>query len=238
MPQIGVPRVRLPKSGFFRTLPAAQRNPPTPVYWRRMSPIWFPGMVHADDIDRTRSRRRGWWIAIVATVVATILLLRVQGRLWICSCGEIYLWVNEIQSAHNSQHLADPYSLTHVLHGVAFFWLLALVARRLDGRWSLTVALILESLWEVVENSNYVIERYRETTIALGYEGDTILNAISDIGMAAAGFVISQRIGVLRSIALFVVIEFALALWIRDGLLLNILMLLYPIDAVRVWQAG
>jgi hypothetical protein len=195
-------------------------------------------MVHADDIRDRRSGGFWWWLTIVLGMLATIVVLRIMGRLWICSCGDIYLWVGEVQSAHNSQHILDPYSLTHVLHGVGFFWLLSLVAGRLDHRWSFVAAMLLEYLWEIVENSNYVIQRYRDATIALGYEGDTILNATSDIVMCGGGFLLARRLGVLYSIVLFLAVELVLGLWIRDGLLLNILMLLYPIEAVRVWQGG
>jgi len=201
-----------------------------------MTPIWFPGMIHADDVAARRSPRIWPWIAAILSVTA--VALRVEGRLWICSCGQVYLWAGDIYTAHNSQHLADPYSFTHVLHGIAFYWLLVLLVRRIDWKWRLTTTVALEGLWEVVENSTYVIERYRDATIALGYEGDTIVNSLSDVGMCVAGFLLCRRFGWMASVAAVVVVEAGLALWIRDGLLLNILMLLYPIEAVRVWQGG
>lgn len=201
-----------------------------------MTPIWFPGMVHADEVAARRSPRAWPWI--IAILVATAVVLRIQGRLWICSCGQIYLWAGDIDTAHNSQHLADPYTFTHILHGIGFYWLLLFFFPRLDWNWRLTTAVALECLWELVENSTYVIERYRKATIALGYEGDTIVNSLSDVGMCAVGFLLCRRVGWMGSVGVFLAVEVLLALWIRDGLLLNILMLIYPIEAVRVWQGG
>jgi hypothetical protein len=183
--------------------------------------------------------RRNWiWPALIGILALTAVLLATQGRLWACSCGRIDLWAGDIWSSDNSQHIADPYSFTHVLHGVAFAGVLALVSRRvrLPVTVQFIVAMLLESLWEVVENSAAVIERYRATTSSLGYTGDTVVNAISDIVMCAFGFWLARRIGWKWSLALFVVTELVLVLWIKDSLLLNILMLLSPVEAIRQWQ--
>ena len=183
--------------------------------------------------------KENWpYLAVAAVLVITAFVLRSQGRLWSCSCGRILLWSGNIWSSDNSQHLFDPYSFTHLLHGFAFCWLLTWCAPRLAPVWRFSLAVIVESLWEVVENSDFVIRRYREATMALGYEGDTIINSLGDILLCAAGFAFAQQIGFRRSLAIFAVTEAVLLLWIRDSLILNIVMLIYPIDAIRTWQTG
>ncbi len=186
------------------------------------------------------SRQRRLWLSavIVVLLVLTALQLNSQGRLWLCSCGELYLWAGDINSAHNSQHLLDPYSFTHLLHGLAFFWLLTLAAGRLSSELHVGLTVLMESVWEVVENSRFIIDRYREATIALGYEGDTIVNSMADIAICTGGFVLGVYLGLRRSIVLFAATEVVLAFWIRDGLLLNIVMLIYPFEAIKSWQMG
>jgi hypothetical protein len=178
------------------------------------------------------------WLAIVVVLVGAAYLLRSQGRLWWCSCGYLLLWSGDPWSSDNSQHLLDPYSFTHILHGFLFCGFLALVAPRLTELWQLWIVVSLEALWEVVENSEFVIRRYREETAALGYQGDTVVNSLSDIVLCGLGFVLAYRLGFRRTFVVFVLTEVALAIWIRDNLSLNILMLIYPIDAVREWQAA
>jgi len=178
------------------------------------------------------------WLAIFVVLVVTTYLLRSQGRLWWCSCDYLLLWSGDPWSSDNSQHLLDPYSLTHVLHGFALCGLLALVAGRLSPVWRLWLAVSIEAFWEVVENSEFVIRRYREETAALGYHGDTIVNSLADILVCGLGFVLASHLGFRRTFALFAVTEVALAIWIRDNLTLNVLMLIYPIDAIKEWQAA
>jgi hypothetical protein len=132
----------------------------------------------------------------------------------------------------------DPYSFTHVLHGFVLCGLLALIVSRLAALWQLWLAVLIEALWEVVENSEFVIRRYREETAALGYHGDTIVNSLSDILVCGLGFVLARHLGLRRTFVLFVLTEVTLAILIRDNLSLNILMLIYPIDAVKEWQAA
>jgi len=132
----------------------------------------------------------------------------------------------------------DPYSFTHVLHGFVLCGLLALIVPRLSQIWQLWLAVSIEALWEVLENSEFVIRRYREETAALGYHGDTIVNSLGDILVCGLGFVLARRLGLRRTLVLFVVTEVVLAIWIRDNLTLNILMLIYPIEGVKEWQAG
>lgn len=184
------------------------------------------------------SRKDLWPILVIGvTLGATALQLHAQGRLWICACGRVDLWAGDIWSSDNSQHIFDPYSFTHVLHGVMFFWLLYFIPK-LPFSWKLVLALMIESAWEVVENAPFIINRYREGTIALGYEGDTVVNSMADIVLCAVGFALVKWMGVKWSIVFFVVVELILVLWIRDSLILNIIMLIYPLEGLRVWQAG
>ena len=180
----------------------------------------------------------GPWLAIILTCTLAALLLQLQGRLWICQCGRVDLWAGDIWSADNSQHLLDPYSFTHILHGFIFFWVTSWLLPKLDFGWQMWLAILVEAAWEVGENTELVIQRYREATLALGYNGDTIVNSLSDIALCGVGILIARRLGFWRTLALFIMTEIALTLWIRDSLLLNILMLLYPIDAIRNWQVG
>ena len=177
------------------------------------------------------------WLVITAILLFAAIQLRLQGHLWWCSCGYVMLWAGDIWSADNSQHLLDPYTFTHILH-VVFFWLLAWLAPRLSINWRFVIAVSIEALWEIIENSAFIINRYRTATIALGYNGDTIINSLSDIVVCSLGFWLAFYLGFRRSLVLFVVMEIILLIWIRDSLILNILMLIYPLDAVRAWQMG
>lgn len=178
------------------------------------------------------------WLAIVAVLAVTAYQLRSEGRLWWCSCGYLLLWSNDPWSSDNSQHLLDPYSFTHLLHGFVLCGLLAVVAAWLSPAWRLWLAVSIEAVWEVVENSEFVIRRYRQETAALGYHGDTIVNSLGDILVCGLGFVLARYLGARRTLALFVMTEVVLVFWIRDSLLLNVLMLIYPVDAIRDWQAA
>ena len=185
-------------------------------------------------LDRSKA------LQIVAALVIVVLmsvLLRAQGRLIICACGYVQIWTSDTCSSNNSQHLFDPYSFTHVLHGVMFFWLIALVFRRMAPGRQLLLALLLEATWEVFENSRFVIERYRTATAALGYQGDTVVNSIGDVLCALLGYLIARQLGVRWSLILFLLVELILILWIHDSLLLQILMLVRPVEAIKLWQA-
>jgi uncharacterized protein DUF2585 len=181
--------------------------------------------------------RRLWpLLSIVALFVAAAALLRLEGRLWICSCGNVLIWVGQACSSNTSQHLFDPYSFTHVLHGFLFFWLIAWLVPRLHASRQLILVVAVEAAWEVLENTNFVIERYRTATAAIGYNGDTIVNSLGDIVCCIVGFMIAQRLGFRRSLIAFLALELVLIIWIRDSLLLEILMLLVPVDVIRTWQ--
>ena len=168
-------------------------------------------------------------LAIKVVLVGAAYQLRSQGRLWWCACDYLLLWSGDPWSSGNSQHL---------LYGFVFCGLLALTVSRLTAVWQLCVAVSIEALWEVVENSQFVIQRYREETAALGYQGDTIVNSLADILLCEVEFALARRLGLRRTVTLFGVTEVALTVWIRDNLSLNVLMLMYPIDAVKEWQAA
>lgn len=176
-------------------------------------------------------------LCLFVIVVSTVLLVW-QGRVWWCQAGDYSPWAWNIWTTHNSQHIIDPYSFTHVLHGVLEFWLIGLVFRRMPLSWRLFIAVLIESTWEVAENSSYIIERYRTVTLSLDYFGDSIINSLADIFCCATGFAIAYKLKFWKSLALFLATEAILIVWIRDSLLINIIMLIYPIEALKVWQMG
>jgi hypothetical protein len=175
-------------------------------------------------------------LAVVGIFIAAAILLRVEGRLWICACDKFLIWAGKVCSAENSQQLFDPYSFTHVLHGFMFFWLVAWLLPRLQRVWQVSLAIAIEALWEVFENTNFIIDRYRSETAALGYNGDTVVNSFGDILCCLIGFMIAKRLGLRRSLLVFLGLELILIFWIRDSLLLEILMLVSPVDSIKAWQ--
>ena len=187
--------------------------------------------------DASASRTAAWPRALIAiALVGLAVSLRATGQPWWCSCGTYWPWGYPTQSMHNSQHLVDAYSFSHLLHGVIFFFVLRLAFRKLRYSWPLFLATAIEVGWELLENSPIVINRYRNGTAALGYSGDSIFNSLGDVGSMIVGFLIARKIGLRWSIALYLVIELAMLWWIRDNLTLNVLMLLYPIEAIKQWQ--
>jgi hypothetical protein len=189
----------------------------------------------------TRERHLPPWLAVGAAaaiiVVAAASLLLMGRQPWYRS-GPVELWTGDAWGPENSQQFTDPYTFTHVIHGVLFYCLLRLVVPRLPvtARGLLTTA--LESAWEVFENTDLVINRYRAATLALGYYGDSVLNSVGDILACIIGFVLAARLPMRVTIAMAIAIELVLLLWVRDNLSLNLLMLVYPLEAVRNWQLG
>lgn len=182
----------------------------------------------------------GTWqlVAIAAVIGLAVASLRFEGQRWWCRCGRPFLWSGDIHSGHNSQHLVDPYSFTHALHGLIFFALLRPLAGKLGFGTRLALALLIEVAWEVVENSDAVIERYRHATISLGYAGDSVWNSLGDIASCSLGFYLAARLPIRWSVALFLAVELILLAVYRDCLTLNVLMLLHPLESVRSWQMG
>ena len=176
-------------------------------------------------------------VAMGLVLLLMIVLLRAEGRSFLCTTSSRFaIWVGDTCSSSTSQQLFDPYSFTHVLHGFLFFWLIALAFRRLTPAWQFWLALFLEAVWEIFENTRFVIDKYRTETAALGYQGDTIVNSLGDLACALLGFLVAQRLGVRRSLIVFVLLELVLILWIHDSLLLQILMLVRPIESIKSWQ--
>lgn len=188
-------------------------------------------VAHMTRADRSSALA----ILIVSASVATLSLM---GRDAICPCGTVSLWEADPNGPRTSQMLLDWYSPSHVVHGLALYGLLWLAARDRSLSCRFLIALAIEALWEVVENTPWVIDRYREATIALGYNGDSLLNSLSDMAMMCAGFLAARRLPVWTSLALVAALELVPLLVIRDNLVLNIVMLLAPNEAIRSWQSA
>ena len=176
--------------------------------------------------------------AAIALSAAAAALLYLMGRPPICTCGEVDLWVGEVNSSRTSQMLSDWYSPSHIVHGFLFYGALVLIFRRWPVERRFLAALSIEAVWEVVENTPMIINRYREATAALGYTGDSVLNSMSDIAMMGLGFLLARRLPVWVSVLIVLVLELVPLLVIRDNLTLNVWMLLAPNESIRVWQTG
>ena len=186
-------------------------------------------------MDRLSDHQRWRWLAILIPLAAAAVLLA-MGRPPTCSCGSVALWGSV--GPKQSQMLADWYSPSHVVHGLLFYAALRLALPRWPVERRFLLALLVETAWEVIENTPMVIDRYREATIALGYSGDSILNSMSDVGMMGLGFLAARKLPLWASVALVAVLELVPLLVIRDNLTLNVLMLVRPSEAIRAWQAG
>jgi len=198
----------------------------------------------ANGGDRGQASRLGTWLArhapltIAAIVVAAAAILAALGRSPICPCGHVSLWHGSVQSAENSQQIFDWYSLSHLVHGLLFYALTWAALRNWPWQSRLTLAVLVEAAWEVLENSPIIIDRYRAVTMAWGYSGDSILNSLADIGCMILGFLLARRLPVWASVAVVIALELAALVAIRDNLTLNVLMLIAPVEAIRIWQAG
>jgi len=184
---------------------------------------------HASLFNRTTA---------IITAVATVafgIILHLMGRIPVCTCG-FGLYSPDAWSSENSQMLIDPYSLSHILHGFIFFYLLFFFRKKMRLEYALLIAVALEIGWEILENTPLIINRYREATASLNYYGDSILNSMGDLASMYIGFFLASRLSWKIVLFLFLLIEIVLLLTIRDNLTLNILMLIYPIDAISAWQ--
>jgi len=188
------------------------------------------------SLDASLRLYSGIIVAGIAVLVVTAAVELWMGRLPLGPDGKFGLWEGDIWSSEQSQRFADPYTFSHTIHGMLFYAFLWLVAPKVPVRHRFVCALGLEGAWEILENSPIIINRYREVTIALGYVGDSVFNSLSDIFFAGLGFLLAWRARVWVTVLVIVAMEVGTALWVRDNLTLNIIMLVHPVDAIKAWQ--
>jgi hypothetical protein len=196
------------------------------------------------------------WVVSILAVLTMIIGMRLEGRVWWCACGGWELWKSDVWSSHCSQHVVDPYSITHLSHGLLIWCGLAIIldrawpravgpradaartsiAMKLSTSWRVTGAVLFATAWELLENSPMIIERYRSVTMSLDYMGDSVINSLGDVACCTLGMFVARRLGVVRTLLFFAATELVLLWLIRDNLTLNVIMLLWPIEAIKQWQ--
>ncbi len=191
-----------------------------------------------ETAKETIRQYRGIIAPVLAVLVITAAVELWMGRLMLGPDGRLGLWEGDIWSREASQRMADPYSFSHTIHGMLFYGLLWLLARRLPVRHRFVWAVILEASWEILENSPMIINRYRAVTIALGYAGDSVLNSLCDIAFAGMGYLLAWRARIWVTILVILAMEMGTAVWVRDNLTLNVIMLVHPVEAIKAWQSA
>jgi hypothetical protein len=194
--------------------------------------------VSAAEAEYRVRHQTFWFAACLAVLIIQIAAEYMMGRVPICACGYVKLWEGGVNTSGNSQHLSDWYTPSHIIHGFLFYGLAHLILRGKPLAARLLLALVIESGWELLENSPLIIDRYRTATIALNYYGDSILNSTMDTVFMALGFLLAWRLPVWLTVALAIAAEFYTGYMIRDNLTLNVIMLVWPVDAIKAWQGA
>lgn len=177
-------------------------------------------------------------IGLLLIVVITGGIEFLSGRSLLGPDGNFGWWEGSVWSSENSQRVADAYTFSHIIHGMLFYAFLWWVARKVPMKYRFLIALVMEASWELLENSPIIIDRYRAVTISLGYVGDSVLNSVSDVMFAGIGFVVSKYSKFWVSVALIIAMEVGCFFWVRDNLTLNVIMLVYPLESIKVWQSA
>ena len=197
--------------------------------------------MNASDMGMHRiSIRSALFIGLII-IAFFALALFVMGQPMICTCGFVKLWHGPVVlTSENSQHISDWYTFSHIIHGFAFYGITWLVGRKRGWSvgWMLVLAIFAETSWELFENTDFIINRYRSVTISYDYFGDSVINSVSDVLFMVGGFLLAWRLPVSVIIALTVLLEVFVGYYIRDNLTLNIIMLLYPFETILKWQKG